>query len=152
MTASTRTLTSVQGFAGARPAREERPESALLRLLRYVPKHKRYAALTVAFGVLGFSLSFVYPWLIGNAIDVVIASRRSLTSSGSAGRQLIWLTGVAAVTGVLHALALYGRGHYNVRLGDGIVLDLRRQLFAHLQRLSVGFYSRERTGTILSRV
>jgi ABC-type multidrug transport system fused ATPase/permease subunit len=148
MTASTRTLSSVQGYAGARPATEQRPESVLLRLLGYIPKHKRYALLTVAFGVLGFSLSFVYPWLIGNAIDLVVASR----GSSSAARQLLGLTGIAAVTGLLHALALYGRGHFNVRLGDGIVADLRQQLFCHLQRLSVGFYSRERTGSILSRL
>src|SRR4051812_20754603 len=36
--------------------------SALFRLLHYIPAHRRYAALTVCFGTLGFLLSFVYPW------------------------------------------------------------------------------------------
>jgi subfamily B ATP-binding cassette protein MsbA len=153
MTASTRTLSSLQGLADARPASEPRPPHALSKLLRYVPKHKKYAALTAAFGVLGFSLSFVYPWLIGDAIDVIVGSGRgSPAAPSSPVGSLSWLTGMAAVTGLLHALALYGRGHFNIRLGDGIVWDLRQQLFSHLQRLSVGFYNRERSGNILSRV
>jgi len=150
MTASTRTLSSLQELAEARPVPEPRPPHALSKLLRYVPKHKKYAALTAVFGVLGFSLSFVYPWLIGNAIDVIVGSGRG--APASAVGSLLWLTGMAAVTGLLHALALYGRGHFNIRLGDGIVWDLRQQLFSHLQQLSVGFFNRERSGNILSRV
>jgi ABC-type multidrug transport system fused ATPase/permease subunit len=151
MTASTRTLASLQGLTEARPPAERRPEHALMKLLRYVPKHKTHASLTIAFGVLGFSLSFVYPWLIGSAIDV-ITDRRSVAGPAWAAQQLVWLTSIGGVTALLHALVLYGRGHFNIRLGDGIVCDLRAQLFAHLQRLSAGFYNRQRSGNILSRV
>jgi ABC-type multidrug transport system fused ATPase/permease subunit len=47
---------------------------------------------------------------------------------------------------------VYGRGHFNVHLGDGIVTDIRRHLFEHLQTLSLRFFARERTGAILARV
>ena len=53
---------------------------------------------------------------------------------------------------VLHATVVYGRGHYNVQLGHAIVVDLRRHLFDHLQRLSVLFFTKERTGSVLSRL
>jgi subfamily B ATP-binding cassette protein MsbA len=147
MTASTQTFTALTAEVSrpAPPAPHE--DHPLLALLRYVARHRRYAALTVLFGVLGFSLSFVYPWLIGTAIDSIGAKR-----SPGAARELGWITVAAAVTGVLHAVVLYGRGHCNVKLGDSIVTDLRQALFSHLQRLSVGFYSRERSGSILSRV
>jgi ABC-type multidrug transport system fused ATPase/permease subunit len=124
----------------------------LLPLLRYVGAHRRYAALTVAFGVLGFLLSFVYPWIIGSAVDLATAPMALRVSLEARRVRLIHLTELAAATGLLHAAVLYGRGHFNVHLGDGIVTDLRRQLFEHLQRLSVGFYTKERTGSILSRV
>jgi ABC-type multidrug transport system fused ATPase/permease subunit len=66
--------------------------------------------------------------------------------------RLRWLIELSALTGVLHALVVYGRGHFNMRLGESIVTDLRRDLYAHLQKLSVRFYTRERTGVILARV
>ncbi len=40
----------------------------LLRLLGYIRPHRRYALLTVGFGILSFALSFVYPWIIGAAV------------------------------------------------------------------------------------
>jgi ABC-type multidrug transport system fused ATPase/permease subunit len=126
--------------------------SPLLQLLRYVAAHRKYAALTVLFGVTGFLLSFVYPWIIGSAVDLATVPALQRLPLEVRGARLVHLTELAALTGVMHALVLYGRGHFNVHLGDGIVTDLRRALYEHLQRLSVGFYTRERTGSILSRV
>jgi ABC-type multidrug transport system fused ATPase/permease subunit len=124
----------------------------LLRLLRFVGAHRRYAALTIGFGVAGFLLSFVYPWIIGSAVDLATAPAALRVPIEVRRARLFHLTELAVIAGVLHAAVLYGRGHFNVHLGDGIVTDLRRELFEHLQRLSVGFYSKERTGSILSRV
>jgi ABC-type multidrug transport system fused ATPase/permease subunit len=151
MAASSGTFTAITTASTAPATPAPREEHPLLALLRHVARHGRYAALTVAFGVLGFSLSFVYPWLIGNAIDLISAAPGAWASPAAA-RELAWLTVTSSITAVLHAVVLYGRGHFNVELGDRIVTDLRQQLFSHLQRLSVGFYSRERTGAILSRV
>jgi len=151
MTASSQVLRSFAGLLRPARATSRWREHPLLRLLRYVPGHARFATLTAAFGVLGFSLSFVYPWLIGRAIDL-IAEPSARVHPAAALPELWRLTAMGAATAILHAVVLYGRGHYNVHLGDGIVTDLRRELFHHLQRLSVGFYARERTGTILSRV
>ncbi|HXU60796.1 MAG TPA: ABC transporter ATP-binding protein, partial [Polyangia bacterium] len=129
-----------------------REPGPLWQLLRYVRHHRKYAWLTVLFGVTGFLLSFVYPWIIGWTIDLAAAPAARRLPLAVRGARLLRLTEVAAATGVMHALVLYGRGHFNVHLGDGIVTDLRRELYEHLQRLSVGFYARERTGSILSRV
>jgi subfamily B ATP-binding cassette protein MsbA len=125
--------------------------SPLARLLRYVWRHRRYAAATLIFGVLGFGLSFAYPWIIGSLIDRVVAPTAPMTFAVRRAN-LVWLTELAAVTALLHAVVVYGRGHSNVHLGDAIVTDLRCELFEHLQRLSLRFFTRERTGSILARV
>jgi subfamily B ATP-binding cassette protein MsbA len=117
----------------------------LLRLLRYVRPHAPDAALTVFFGAMGFLLSFVYPLLIGDLIDLA-----SELSSAERRESLLRITQYAALTGLLHAVALYGRGHFNVRLSNAIICDLRRDLFAQLQKLSSAFYARERTGAVMS--
>jgi ABC-type multidrug transport system fused ATPase/permease subunit len=116
-------------------------------LMRYLPRHRRDAWLTVFFGVSGFLLSFAYPWIIGSVVDLIGAR----DEPDRAGR--LWqLAQLSALTGVAQALVVYGRGHFNIRLGESIVTDLRRDIFDHLQNLSVAFYTRERTGSILARV
>src|SRR5579884_1523734 len=127
------------------------PAHPLRLLLRCIGPHRRRAALTAVFGVAGFLLSFAYPWIIGSVVDVIVAPASALTP---AARQaaLVRYTELAAATAVGHALVVYGRGHCNVLLGDGVVTDVRRALFDHLQALSVRFFTRERTGAILARV
>ncbi len=122
----------------------------LRELLGYVAAHKRYALVTVFFGALGFVLSFAYPWIIGSVVDLLVV--KSSMPAAERSRELVHFTELAAVTAVLHAVVVYGRGHFNVHLGDGIVTDIRKKLFAHLQSLSLRFYTKERTGAILARV
>jgi subfamily B ATP-binding cassette protein MsbA len=128
--------------------------SPLWQLLRYVRPHRRDAVLTAVFGVAGFLLSFAYPWIIGSVVDVVVAPASASMASTLPARQtaLVHYTELAAATALGHAVIVYGRGHFNVRLGDGVVTDVRRALFDHIQRLSVQFFTKERTGAILARV
>jgi subfamily B ATP-binding cassette protein MsbA len=123
----------------------------LLQLFRLMRGHRKYVILTLIFGTLGFSLSFVYPWIIGSVIDTVVAPAPGLSWLARRAR-LIWLTELAVGAALMNAIVVYGRGHFNVHLGDGIMVDLRRKLFEHLQRLSLRFYAKERTGAMLSRV
>lgn len=53
---------------------------------------------------------------------------------------------------VLYALATYLQTYLVGWVGQRVLQDLRLQLFAHLQRLSLGFYSRNRAGVIISRL
>lgn len=142
-----RVRASVTARRGAEPA-----WAPLLRLLKYVGPHRRYAALTIGFGVLGFGLSFVYPWIIGSAVDVIVAPPDPALPREARAAALVRLTELAALTAIGHAVVVYGRGHLNIQLGHGIVVDIRRELFDHLQKLSLLFFTRERTGAILARV
>src|SRR5436305_7341490 len=122
MTTLNRPALGAQPAVGARrapaTARDERP---LLRLLRYAGGHRRYAALTIGFGVAGFLLSFVYPWIIGSAVDLATAPAALRVPIEARQARLLHLTELAVIAGLLHAAVLYGRGHFNVHLGDGIV-------------------------------
>lgn len=127
-------------------------ESALGKLLSYVGPHRTYALLTIAFGVLGLLLSFAYPWIIGSVVNLASADAASRLSIHAREARLLWLTELAMIAAFLHAAVVYGRGHFNVHLGDAIVTDIRRRVFEHLQTLSLRFFAMERTGAILARV
>jgi subfamily B ATP-binding cassette protein MsbA len=124
----------------------------LRRLFGYVASHRRYAALTVLFGVLGFVLAFAYPWIVGSVVDVIAAPAASGLSPAQRSARVVHLAELGALTAVAHAIVVYGRGHYNVHLGHAVVSDIRRELVDHLQTLSVRFFTKERTGSILARI
>jgi ABC-type multidrug transport system fused ATPase/permease subunit len=120
------------------------------RLLGYARRYRTLLAATLTMGVLGFAISFLFPWLIGTAIDKVIAPQH--IPEADRARTLLTLLMVGGVTALVTAVAVYGRGHLSVKLGNRIIADLRQDLFDHLSRLSLHFYSKERTGSIVSRL
>jgi subfamily B ATP-binding cassette protein MsbA len=132
------------------PRRLERAVNKLVvEVLRYVGPHRKYAALTLGFGLLGMALSYAYPFIIGSVVDLLAASSFPVEQRE---RELMRWTELAIVIAVLHASVVYGRGHFNVHLGHAVVTDMRRALFDHIQMLSLRFFTKERTGSVLSRV
>ena len=80
------------------------------RLLGYATRYKGLLALTIAMGVVGLALQFVIPWLIGSAIDQVIApdwvraGKAAPPSDAERLRRLWLLVGVGAATAVSFAV------------------------------------------------
>jgi len=56
------------------------------------------------------------------------------------------------VSAIVYAVASYAQTYLVGWVGQRALQDLRIRLFIHLQRLSIGFYSRNRTGVIISRM
>jgi ABC-type multidrug transport system fused ATPase/permease subunit len=63
-----------------------------------------------------------------------------------------WIAGAFLVAGLLNWGAGVAQTYYWGWVGERILADLRNRLFAHLQRLSLGFYERNRTGAVISRL
>jgi len=136
------------------PAREKFP---VRRLLGQALRYRWLLLFAVVANLFNLGLTFVIPWLIGTIIDQVVApdAARFGGSLPSFEQRMHWLT-MLMMVGVATAFAIgtfgYLRGHYTLKLGNRIVVDLRKELFEHLQRLSLQFYARERTGSIVSRL
>ena len=65
---------------------------------------------------------------------------------------LDWVVGAFLASAVLYAVASALQTYLVGWVGQRALQDLRVRLFAHLQRLSIGFYSRNRAGVIISRL
>jgi subfamily B ATP-binding cassette protein MsbA len=140
-------------------------ELYLKRLLKQALRYKLLLSLTVGASALNLALTFVIPWLIGSAVDFVIArdyQREGVPVPATPAEwaadfehRIKWLFVLIAIgvgTALGFGVITYVRGHYTIKLGNRIIADLRRELFEHLQRLSLHFYSKERTGSIVSRL
>jgi ATP-binding cassette, subfamily B, bacterial len=113
----------------------------LLRLARPYPTRSALAVVTlVAYTI----VALVPPYLSKIAIDDGIDARNLRTLS---------LVVVAFLAAGVAAFALSGAQTFLTGwVGERALADLRIQLFGHLQRLSLGYYERNRTGAIVSRI
>ncbi|MEV6826951.1 ABC transporter ATP-binding protein [Amycolatopsis sp. NPDC051102] len=116
----------------------------LKRVARFARPHWRrllaFLVLTVVSAVLAVST----PVLAGKVVDAIVG-----------GRDLplvIWLAVVIAVLAIADAgFGLIERWQ-SARIGEGIIFDLRRAVFEHVQRMPIAFFTRTRTGALVSRL
>ena len=133
-----------------RPARRER---YLRRFFAYALPYKGLLAAALFAGLMKFALQYAPAWLVGEATDLYAAKARYAVMPVDDRLAWLWtLTAAGVAVSVLIAVATYLRGVLTAILGVRIIRDLRQRLFDHLHRLSLQFYSRERTGSVASRL
>ncbi len=121
-------------------AQTKRRLSALYRLAR---PYKLRTALAVLSLLGATAVALAPPFLVGRTVDEV---RHGHTS------KLGWLVVAFVAAGVLGILFTYAQTYFTGWTGERMLADLRDQLFRHLQRLSLGFYERNRAGVMISRL
>jgi ABC-type multidrug transport system fused ATPase/permease subunit len=84
------------------------------------------------------------PVLAGRVVDAIV--------KGSSASVVIWLAIIIAGIAIVDAgLGLLERWQ-STRIGEGLIYDLRRAVFEHVQRMPVAFFTRTRTGALVSRL
>jgi ABC-type multidrug transport system fused ATPase/permease subunit len=113
----------------------------LLALLR--PYRTRVILMFVAL-TLATAASLAPPYLAGRAIDDGIKAQ----DLGA----LTWITLAFVASAAIYFAGTYAQTYLTGWVGQRALADLRRRIFAHLQTLSIGFYSRNRAGVLISRL
>lgn len=114
------------------------------RLVTYLRPYRRNILLALCFMAIATGSNIAGPYLIKVALDGGVAQRDAGTLTQAI---LLYLVFSATMW-----VGTYVRVRIMAYTGQGIILDLRRQLFDHLQALSLGFYSRYAVGRLMSRV
>ncbi len=116
----------------------------LLRVLTYLRPYRALAATTLFFALLATAVELVPPQLVKIVIDDVIAGQRY--------ELLSWVIGALVGAYLLRNVFASLRIRLNNKLEQQVVHDLREQVFAALQRLSLSYFENRSTGEIMSRV
>lgn len=123
------------------------------RLLGYLKPYKNQVILgmSAAFGITATAL--VPPYITGRLVDEVVGPVQTGKVDVDQASTLAWLA-VAAVATVqlLRQACAWVRLRLMALLGEYVARDLREQLYAHLQRLSMSFFARKKTGSLITRV
>ncbi|HEY1359697.1 MAG TPA: ABC transporter ATP-binding protein [Thermoleophilaceae bacterium] len=123
---------------------DDRRGRRLRKLIALLRPYRRRSALAMVALLLATGASLVPPYLAGRAIDDGIrdGNTRALT--------VILLVFVGAA--LVNWFATYAQTYLVSWVGQRALQDLRSTLFEHLQRLSVGFYERNKAGVVISRI
>jgi ATP-binding cassette, subfamily B, multidrug efflux pump len=116
----------------------------LKRMMGYTRAYRRDLVTVIGVMVLASMVRLVEPYLLRTAIDegILVGNLRVINRVA-----ILWL-----VFQMIGAAGDYVRIRILNRTGQGILFDLRQQLFTHLQWLSLRFYDGRPVGRIMSRV
>jgi ATP-binding cassette subfamily B protein len=132
---------------GGRPQVEDWSWAQTRRRLTALYHLARPYKLRTAFAIVSLlaatAVSLVPPLIIGGTVNEV---KKGNTSN------LVWFVVAFVAVGVLGILTTYAQTYFTGWTGERMLADLRDKIFRHLQRLSLGFYERNRAGVIISRL
>ncbi|WP_305852488.1 ABC transporter ATP-binding protein [Gracilibacillus caseinilyticus] len=124
---------------------------SIKRYMQYVFPYKWKILITILIGIVKFGIPLLMPLIVKYVIDDIVGAE-NMTSDEKL-TQLFWLMGIAGVLFIaLRPPIEYYRQYLAQWTGNKILFDIREKLFDHIQRLSLQFYSRSKTGEIISRV
>jgi ATP-binding cassette subfamily B protein len=127
-----------------RPADPAVRRANFRRILRLFGPYRRRLGLVSGLIVVSAALGAVSPFLLREVLDVAIPEEDvGLLSALVAG--MIAIPIVTGVLGVWQTLI-------SNQVGQSVMHDLRTQVYRHLQRLSLAFFTRTRTGEVQSRI
>jgi len=127
--------------------------AVLWRLLGYLRPYRGQVAFGMASAAVLTLLSLVPPYLTGWLIDEVVRPVQAGTRGLADVRETAWwIVGAIAGAHLLRQLCAWARLRWMAILGEHVARDLRTELYEHLQKLSLAFYSRKKTGSLITRV
>src|SRR5262245_59609574 len=129
-------------------------------VLGYLRPYRGRALVVLLLVALGNGLTLVMPWPLKVVVDHVLGQQPMpawLTAIlPAAAADSATLLAVAILTAVLFEVAAaalrFAENYLSIDAGQRMVNDLRADLYAHLQRHSLAFHSRQRVGDLIHRL
>ena len=114
------------------------------RILSYIKPYLHILAIALLCTMLAAAGNLYLPWIFRDMIDKVLnAKDYYMLNVISASIVVIFL---------LRGIFLYGQNYLMSYVGQHVIIDIRSEVFRKLQRLSMSFYDKNKTGTIMSYV
>src|SRR5215472_6768163 len=114
------------------------------RIASYARPYRLELTIFLLAAALDAAVTVGYPVLLGFVIDKGILSRRPSV--------VLAVAGLMAGLAVFDALLSVVQRYFTSRVGEGLIYDLRTQVFGHVQRQPIAFFTRAQTGSLVSRL
>ena len=115
-----------------------------LRLIQYLKPYKFRLCMAAICTALASAGTVVLPWIIKDLVDQVLSEKDA--------EKLTYIALSVVVIFLFRGFFFYGQSYLISYVGQRVVIDIRREVFKKIQRLSMAFYDKNKTGTIMSYV
>ena len=119
----------------------------LSRIWHLAGRHHRRLGGFVGVSMVGALLAVATPVLAGKVVDAI-----TRPEAGGASAVVVMLATVIAAVAIAEAVVSLVTRWLSSTIGEGLILDLRTAVFDHVQRMPVAFFTRTRTGALVSRL
>ncbi len=115
-----------------------------LRLLKYIKPYMHRLMMAILCTVMASACNLYLPWIIKDVVDKVLVQKDTF---------MLYVIAVSIIViFIIRGLFFYGQSYLMSWVGQKVVIDIRGEIFRKLQRLSMAFYDKNKTGTIMSYV
>ena len=115
-----------------------------LRLLKYIRPYMHRLMMAILCTVMASACNLYLPWIIKDVVDKVLVQKDTF---------MLYVIAISIVViFIIRGLFFYGQSYLMSWVGQKVVIDIRGEIFRKLQRLSLAFYDKNKTVTILSYV
>jgi len=114
------------------------------RIIGYAKPYKLYLTLFLIATILDSLITVVNPLLLRDIIDKGILPRDEAI--------VLVLAGAVAAVALFDAFLGFTIRWFSARIGEGLIYDLRTQVFSHVQQQPIAFFTRAQTGSLVSRL
>jgi len=136
---------AMRSFTRDRSVTQQRIKPGTVRrIISYARPYRLHLAVYLAMTVVSAVIGVAVPLLLKNIVDDGILPKNTAV--------------VFQIAGVVAGLALAGAGisvatrWFSARIGEGLIYDLRTEVFRHVQRQPIAFFTRAQTGSLVSRL
>lgn len=136
--------TSLHSAMNAQQDRRPFSRATLRRIAAFARPHRRQLYRFLLLSVVTALLAVATPVLAGRVVDAIVKGQET----GTVIRLALLIAVIAVAEAVLGLLTRW----LSATLGEGLILDLRTAVFDHVQRMPVAFFTRTRTGALVSRL
>ena len=114
------------------------------RIVEFAKPYRTYLSIFLFTVVIDAFLVVATPLILRKLIDDGVVPKNAALIT-----QLAIIVGLLAIADAL--MSIIGRW-FSARIGEGLIYELRSQVFAHVQKQSIAFFTRTQTGALISRI
>lgn len=115
-----------------------------VRLLQYIKPYIPRLVLAIICILMAAGANLYVPWILKEVIDKVLTDKDMA--------KLNTIAGGIVVIYLLRGIFFYGQTYLMSFIGQKVIIDIRQDVYRHLQRLSMSYYEKRQTGTIMSYI
>ncbi|WP_028279812.1 ABC transporter ATP-binding protein [Arthrobacter sp. H5] len=135
---------SLYRISSAKDSNKKISKETVKRIFSFAVPYRVKLTLFILLSVVSAVLAVSTPVLAGQVVDAIV--------SGTGLQTILWLAVVIALIAVADAAVGMATRWYSSSIGEGVILDLRTAVFDHVQKMPIAFFTRTRTGALVSRL